>query len=925
VSFSKNPSNTIAYVGMPARFSVATSTDSSVPPTYQWRRGGVNIANATTANYTIVASLADTASTFDCIASVPGLSVPSTVATVTVPASGGFTVTNRLRDEQFTGMTANVRTNVEIGNTARGNVSAVLVADVGSAGANYGERVNGFFTPAVSGRFVFFVAADDDTDLFVSTDDQPSHKQLVAQETVWSNNRNWITPGGASIASQKRSDQFTPDGGVTLPFSGGIQLTAGTRYYVEAVHAAGGGGNGVSFTALTTNDVALGLPLDGDASTLTNATISFVTTPVTTFTITNQPIAASVFEGDNYTFVVGVLTDSEVNPSYQWKKNGQIITNATAATYVGTVANIADSGSQFICEISLAGQTTMTTVPVSLTVKTAAFAAGQVKREIWLNDATTRALVGANAPGTVPVPNVLTYVNSFDVGPYGAQNYVQRLSGFFVPATSGLYVFFVASDDDTDLYLSTNDRPDTKRIIARENAYSNQRQWNASQGGSVVANKRSDTFTTDGGLTYPGNPNGAGGLQLTAGTRYYIEAVHHNGTGGEYTAITYGNYDPLTGVVTNAPVDGDATRLTGARVGVLLPAATVINITLQPTNGTVYGWQPVNFATLATNDSVVATVYQWRRTNNISGMTNIPGATFASYGFITSTNDNGAQFDCVATATAGGLTKTSNPVSVTIQAGASFVAGSLAFEFWNAGNSAAQTDVGGGGYANSNGVVSAIDFPDLGRDNYAQRVSGFFIPPVTTNYVFFTDSDDENNLYLSPDDQPNHKVLIAQQPNWAPTRYAWNNTSGGASSTAKRSDLFTPIAFPGATTDGIPLVAGKRYYLEGSMHEGTGGDWFAVTYMLGNGGSLDPLIVPTNGTPPIITSAVLGRMAAPSKPVLTVTRSGGNLNISWTPAGGTLKSSADMTAPFASWTTVGTANPATVPIGAGNLFLHVEQ
>ena len=56
----------------------------------------------------------------------------------------------------------------------------------------------------------------------------------------------------------------------------------------------------------------------------------------------------------------------------------------------------------------------------------------------------------------------------------------------------------------------------------------------------------------------------------------------------------------------------------------------------------------------------------------------------------------------------------------------------------------------------------------------------------------------------------------------------------------------------------------------------------------------------------------------------TISRSGNNLTIQWSPAGGTLefKNSVDPAAP---WTTVGTANPATVTIGTGGGFYRVKK
>jgi hypothetical protein len=65
--------------------------------------------------------------------------------------------------------------------------------------------------------------------------------------------------------------------------------------------------------------------------------------------------------------------------------------------------------------------------------------------------------------------------------------------------------------------------------------------------------------------------------------------------------------------------------------------------------------------------------------------------------------------------------------------------------------------------------------------------------------------------------------------------------------------------------------------------------------------------------------------APPSGPMLTATRSGANLTISWSPTGGSLESTPVLQGATTVWTTVGTANPATVSIGTGTLFYRVKK
>jgi PA14 domain. len=176
------------------------------------------------------------------------------VATLTVNP-GSVTYTNGLKEEFFAGAT---RLGAEIGNVGPGVVRLVTSADsAGGFGDNHARRYSGYFIPPANDGYVFFVASDDDCDVFLSTDSNPVNKQLIAQEVGYSGTRNWQTIGGnGSTPGQKRSDQWSPDGGTTVPYSGGIQLVAGQKYYLEAVMHNGVGGDNWALTYQTTNELA---------------------------------------------------------------------------------------------------------------------------------------------------------------------------------------------------------------------------------------------------------------------------------------------------------------------------------------------------------------------------------------------------------------------------------------------------------------------------------------------------------------------------------------------------------------------------------------------------------------------------------------------------------------------------------------------
>ncbi len=84
-----------------------------------------------------------------------------------------------------------------------------------------GTRMRGFIHPNITGDYVFYVSGDSCAELFLSTDDLPENKKLIANCTQWAGGFDWH-PGQKSAP---------------------VQLVAGKRYYFETIQF-GGGGNG---------------------------------------------------------------------------------------------------------------------------------------------------------------------------------------------------------------------------------------------------------------------------------------------------------------------------------------------------------------------------------------------------------------------------------------------------------------------------------------------------------------------------------------------------------------------------------------------------------------------------------------------------------------------------------------------------------
>jgi hypothetical protein len=97
------------------------------------------------------------------------------------------------------------------------SVSAQLSSfEYANLGDNYGGRLRGYICAPVTGDYVFYISGDDQAGLWVSTNDNPANKQLVAYAATYTGFREW---------NKFSTQQSQP-----------IRLKAGTRYYVETLH-----------------------------------------------------------------------------------------------------------------------------------------------------------------------------------------------------------------------------------------------------------------------------------------------------------------------------------------------------------------------------------------------------------------------------------------------------------------------------------------------------------------------------------------------------------------------------------------------------------------------------------------------------------------------------------------------------------------
>ncbi len=166
----------------------------------------------------------------------------------------------------------------------------------------------------------------------------------------------------------------------------------------------------------------------------------------------------------------------------------------------------------------------------TLTVQKSAFEPGWSQFNLWSGK---NRLDVEN--GNVGTPNRIDYITDWgNLGGFG-DNYSRRFMGFVVPPANDNYVFFLSADDDTDLFLSTDVPPNTSVRWRNKQAGRIGRGIGKTPAAAVTHSPKGVLINSSIQRRYYELPLGH---PPEAGQKYYLEAVHHNGTGGDYCCVT---------------------------------------------------------------------------------------------------------------------------------------------------------------------------------------------------------------------------------------------------------------------------------------------------------------------------------------------------------------------------------------------------
>lgn len=230
-------------------------------------------------------------------------------------------------------------------------------------------------------------------------------------------------------------------------------------------------------------------------------------------------------------------TGVSITPSFSW----QTATNATSytllvstsSTYANPVINVSNistttyapgtvlsSSTQYYWKVTAtnaSGSTVATNAGINFTTGVEAPPSSNpgVTRDYWAGisgSSVSDLTSNSNYPNN---PTSTSTLASFDAPRNVGQEYGQRIKGYLAPTVTGSYEFWIASDDDSELWLSTNDQPSNKVKIAYVSGWANAEQF--------------DKYTSQKSVS----------ISLTAGNYYYIEALQKDAFGDDHLTVAW--------------------------------------------------------------------------------------------------------------------------------------------------------------------------------------------------------------------------------------------------------------------------------------------------------------------------------------------------------------------------------------------------
>lgn len=609
-------------------------------------------------------------------------------------------------------------------------------------GDEYGARVSGYLCAPQSGDYTFWIASDDFGKLYLSTDESEENKQLIAEVPGWNFQYEWDKYPSQQSAS--------------------ITLEEGKRYYIEAVFLEIAGGDNLS-VGWQTPDGNLQRPMSATHLSPRGEIIQeeqiIAFEPIADKYQSDLPFVFSPTASSGLPVSVAILEGPAI-------LNGDTITLLEEPGTVGLL--MSQSGNEFY-QAAPSLLTSFEVLADTIPIDSGCLVTSSILMEKW--DSIPGKFIDS-IPLDIPADTLLELV-IFEIEPNVGDEYGVRLSGYLCPPQTGYYTFWIASDDEGELWLSTDNHPENKELIAHVVGWTNPREW--------------DKFPSQQ----------ADSIFLEAEQFYYVEALMKEEFGGDNLAVGW----QLPDSTLERPIPGN--RLSIEDNTIILPEPQMILfdslLDLYADQGPIVlqafanSGLPVSFSLL---EGPAVLISDTLHLNGEPGIISI-AATQAGNEYFLPADTVVQSFEVLSIDTL------------------CLADGTILMEKWMNSPGTQISAIPVETRPDSVRLLDSFEIPQNAGNEYGVRLRAYLCPPDDGIYTFWIASDDNGELWLSSDDDPINKQLIASVSGWNWPR-EWDK-------------------YPTQQSAGIELAKDKRYYIEALMNEGGGGDNLAVGWALPDG------------------------------------------------------------------------------------------
>ncbi|HUS35093.1 MAG TPA: immunoglobulin domain-containing protein, partial [Verrucomicrobiae bacterium] len=299
-------------------FSLSVLATGDAPLTYQWFKDGATIAGATSATYSVAASLLTHSGSYTVRISNAAGSAVSTPAVITILAPPTIT-------SQPSSKTANAGTTVTF------TVSATGSAPLTYAWFKNGASISGATSATLTLQNV--QASANGLYTVVVSNGAGSASSIGATLTV-------VTP--PAITAQPQAITVNVGAAINLSVTASGTAPLSYQWLKGGVNISGATGPTLSIAAANANDAGnYSVRVSNAAGSVTSSSVAV--TVVSPPAITTQPVAQTLNAGG--TISLSVTATGSLPLAYQWTKDQVNISGATSATFSKTAAQGSDAGS----------------------------------------------------------------------------------------------------------------------------------------------------------------------------------------------------------------------------------------------------------------------------------------------------------------------------------------------------------------------------------------------------------------------------------------------------------------------------------------------------------------------------------------------------------------------------------------------------